>query len=133
MLEDKVLEDLYYNPKGNASFGGFNRLYQSVKNKQKGNRKYTEDDVKQWLSGQQTYTLFRDRLKNKYPTSKYEVTEIDEQWSIDLADMQLIAKQNKGFCYLLCVIDVFSKYAWVKPLKTKVCIFILLAKVYIKL
>ena len=37
----------------------------------------------------------------------------------DLADMQLISKFNKGFRFLLCVIDIFSKYAWVIPLKDK--------------
>ena len=31
----------------------------------------------------------------------------------DLADMQLVSKFNKGFRFLLCVIDIFSKYAWV--------------------
>ena len=33
--------------------------------------------------------------------------------------MQLISKFNKGFKFLLCVIDIFSKYAWVVPLKDK--------------
>ena len=37
----------------------------------------------------------------------------------DLADMQLINKFNKGFTFLLCVIDIFSKYAWVVPLKDR--------------
>ena len=37
----------------------------------------------------------------------------------DLADMQLISSFNKGFSFLLCVIDVFGKYAWVIPLKDK--------------
>ena len=40
-------------------------------------------------------------------------------WGVDLADMQLISKYNKGIRYLLCVIDRFSKYAWVLPLKDK--------------
>ena len=35
----------------------------------------------------------------------------------DLADMQLISKFNKGLRFLLCVIDIFSKKAWVVPLK----------------
>ena len=34
-------------------------------------------------------------------------------WGLDLADMQLLSKFNKGFRFLLCVIDIFSKYAWV--------------------
>ena len=36
----------------------------------------------------------------------------DNIWGADLADMQLISKFNKGFRFLLCVIDIFSKYAW---------------------
>ena len=40
-------------------------------------------------------------------------------WGVDLADMQLISKYNKGIRYLLCVIHLFSKYAWVAPLKNK--------------
>ena len=38
---------------------------------------------------------------------------------VDLADMQFIRKFNKGFRFLLCVIDIFSKYAWFVPLKDK--------------
>ena len=33
--------------------------------------------------------------------------------------MQLISKLNKGFRFLLCIIDIFSKYTWVVPLKDK--------------
>ena len=38
----------------------------------------------------------------------------------NLADVQLISKYNKGFQFILCVINSFSKYAWVFPLKDKV-------------
>ena len=40
-------------------------------------------------------------------------------WGIDLADMTLISKFNKGIKYLLCVIDFLSRYFWVVPLKNK--------------
>ena len=40
-------------------------------------------------------------------------------WAAALADMQLISKFNRGFRFLLCVIDIYSKYAWVVPLKDK--------------
>ena len=40
-------------------------------------------------------------------------------WSVDLADMQLLSKFNKGVRFLLCIIDTFSKYARVIPLKDK--------------
>ena len=43
----------------------------------------------------------------------------DNIWGADLGDMQLLTKFNKGIKYLLCVIDLFSKYAFVVPLKDK--------------
>ena len=42
---------------------------------------------------------------------------IDDDWGADLADMQVISKFNKRFRFLLCVIDIYSKYAWGFPLK----------------
>jgi transposase InsO family protein len=44
---------------------------------------------------------------------------IDQQWQMDLADMQSTQTFNDGYRYLLVCIDVFSKYAWVVPLKNK--------------
>ena len=43
----------------------------------------------------------------------------DKIWGLDLPDMQLLSKFNKGFRFLLYVVDIFSKYAWVIPLKDK--------------
>ena len=43
----------------------------------------------------------------------------DNIWGVDLDDMQLISKYNKGIRYLLCAIDLFSKYAFAVPLKDK--------------
>ena len=48
----------------------------------------------------------------------------DDICGADLADMQFLSKFNKGFRFLLCVIDIFSKYAWIVPLKNKKCVSI---------
>ena len=48
----------------------------------------------------------------------------DNIWGADLVDMQLMGKFNKGFRFLLYVIDIISKYAWVVPLKDKKCVSI---------
>ena len=40
-------------------------------------------------------------------------------WAADLAEMESLSSKNKNVKYLLCVIDNFTKYAWVKPLKDK--------------
>ena len=44
---------------------------------------------------------------------------IDDIWAADLVEMQKFSKWNKGIRYLLMVIDVFSKYGWIRELKDK--------------
>ena len=44
---------------------------------------------------------------------------VDAIWTADLVDMQSFARTNKGYKYILMIIDVFSKYGWAVPLKTK--------------
>ena len=43
----------------------------------------------------------------------------DNIWSVELVDAQLISKLNKGFKFLVCVIDIYSKCGWVVLLKDK--------------
>ena len=55
----------------------------------------------------------------KFKKRKVYSTFKNNIWDVDLADMQLLSKYNKGIRLLLCVIDILSKYAWVVPLKDK--------------
>ena len=48
------------------------------------------------------------------------VSKIDDIWTADLVDMQKLSRDNKDYKYLLTVIDVFSKYGWIEPLKNKI-------------
>ena len=58
-------------------------------------------------------------IKRKFPRRSVIVFNKDEIWSADLVDMQAFSSFNKGFKYILTVIDVFSKYAWAVPIKGK--------------
>ena len=55
----------------------------------------------------------------KFNKRKVQSPFIDNIWGADLAGMQLINKFNKGFKFLLRVIDICRKHAWVIPLKDK--------------
>ena len=62
--------------------------------------------------------LHKPKRKN-YPRRKIIVNNINEIFAADLVEMQKFAKLNKGYRYLLTCIDIFSKFAWVIPLKNK--------------
>ncbi len=57
--------------------------------------------------------------RRNYPRRKFDVRGLDETWQADLVEMQPYSRENKGFRYLLIVIDIFSKYAWGVPVKSK--------------
>ena len=58
-------------------------------------------------------------IRRKFKRRKVVAKAVDEIWTADLVDMASMAKYNKGYKYLLTVIDVFSKYGWIIALKTK--------------
>ena len=62
---------------------------------------------------------FISRLLKKSIKQKVYSSFRDNIWAVDLADVQSLSKYNKGIKYLLCAIDLSSKYAWVVPLKDK--------------
>ena len=64
-------------------------------------------------------TRYTNRFNVDFRRNRVLVGGIDELWQMDLADMQSMQKFNDEYRYLLVCIDVFSKYAWVVPLKNK--------------
>jgi len=62
--------------------------------------------------------LHKPIIKN-FPKRKVYANGIDKIWAADLFEMQAFSKSSRGVRYLLTVIDVFSKYGWMLPLKDK--------------
>ena len=113
---EKTLESIYLDPSHPASFGGLDAVYRAVK--EKGKSKISRKQVQYWLSQQDVYTLHKPARRH-YKRSRVIVPGIDAQFQADLVDVQNLSRYNKGYKYLLTCIDIFSKYAWVVPLKTK--------------
>jgi integrase-like protein/chromodomain-containing protein len=59
------------------------------------------------------------QVKRKFKRRQVVVTGLDEIWAMDLASMESFVSYNDGYKYILCIIDVFSKFAWCVPLKNK--------------
>ena len=58
-------------------------------------------------------------IRKKFLKRRVYAKGVDSIWAADLVEMQNISKKNKGFRYILMIIDVFSKYGWAIPLKAK--------------
>ena len=69
------------------------------------------------ISSKELAEELHEPIVRKFKKRKVHSTFINNIWGAGLVYMQLINKFNKGFRFLLCGIDIYSKYAWVIPLK----------------
>ena len=113
---NEYLSSVYYNSKRPGGFVGVDRLYNDVK--KEGKFDISRAKIKEWLMKQDAYT-FHKPIHRHFRRNRVTVGGIDQQWQMDLADMQSMQQFNDGYRYLLVCIDVFSKYARVVPLKNK--------------
>ena len=100
----------YHDLRAPGSLGGVQRFAKAHHLPLKKAQRVLERDL--------VYTLHKPR-RRRFPTLSVIVGGLDDQWVADLVEVQPLAKYNRGLRYLLTVVDVLSKYAWVQPLKAK--------------
>ena len=105
------IKKLYTDPSRPGSFSGLSGFLRANKNLKK-------DDVKLFLNSNDVYSLHKPKRKN-FNRKKIIVPGIDYLWQIDLLDVSKIKDENDNYRYFLTVIDCFSKFAWVEPIKNK--------------
>ncbi len=112
----KYLKDVYFSLKQGGSFQGVDKLYRTIRDE--GKVHISRKDIKNFLKGQDTYTLHKEVRRN-FDTNHIEVADVDKVWEADLADLIKYTSTNDGYRYLLGCIDTFSRKLFVRPLKTK--------------
>ena len=110
------LEKIYFNPSHPGSFRGANKLHETIKDE--GKCTISLSKVKQWLQNQESFSLHKP-LCSSFHHLKVIVGGLNDQYEVDLADMQKLKDMNDGVHFLLIIIDVFSRFMWVKPLGNK--------------
>ena len=119
---DKILRYKAYGIANNPQYDGYQRGLASMVYKFF-DTKASSPDRKTVRSGVNENIKLANELHKsiirKFNKRKVYSSFKDNIWGADLADMQLLSTFNKGIKYLLCVIDLFSKYAFVVPLKDK--------------
>ena len=109
------LSKLYLDPRFPGSYSGIDKFYREAK---KIYPNVTKKSVQQALRKVQAYSLHKRTTRPKKFRRTWTHSPMD-LWQIDLLDYQKFEKENGGMRYLCVVIDCFSKYVWVKPLKNK--------------
>ena len=129
---DKVLRDNAYDIASNPNYDGYQRSLTSMVYKF-----FDKKSTAEPSSLERTGSGFKKLKNTTKPSSSILADELhkpiirkfnkrtvysqfkDNIWGVDLVDMQSLSRKNKGIKYLLCAIDLYSKYAFVIPLKYK--------------
>ena len=103
----KEIDNIPYKEKPWGTFA----IKQIINTKQKlGMGNFTMEDLSEELN---------KPVINKFERKKVVINHIDEIHSCDLVDMVKYSRMNKGYKYIFTNIDIFSKYAWTFPIKSK--------------
>ena len=121
---DKILRDKVYDIASNPKYDGYQRGLASMVYKFF-DKKSTAgpSSLERTGSGIASSSILTDELHKpiirKFNKRKVYSQFKDNIWGVDLADMQSLSRKNKGIKYLLCAINLYSKYAFAIPLKDK--------------
>ena len=103
----------YYDPTRPSAFSTLEKIQPAVKRERK-----KPGDIRASLEKQYAYTLHR-QAKKRFPHKPYSVNNVIDVLECDSVDVQALRKFKDNFRYILSVIDVFSKFLHMIPLKSK--------------
>lgn len=110
------LKTIYYDSKHPGSFGGEDKLYRAVRND--GKYEISRHTIKKFLRKQETFTVHK-QYQRHFKRRQVIATYMDYMWDIDLAVFDSFKSANDNYLYFLLAIDIFSRYVWTVPLKSK--------------
>lgn len=113
---ENYLKEIYYNPANSGNFSGTDKLYRYVRKAMK--YVISKHRIRQRLQRQEAYNLQRP-VRRHFKQNRVITIGIDDQWDADLMGMSKYSKDNDKYAYVLVVIDIFSKYVRLRPLREK--------------
>lgn len=114
-MMDQMLRRIYYDVNSPASFSSVDRLYREARTR---SASVTRTDVENFLAGELTYTLHRQR-RHRFHRNPVVSNFHSELAQADLIDVSKYSESNNDCKFILTMIDVFSKIAFAVPIKRK--------------
>ena len=111
----EFLSNLYFQIEKPGAYAGPGKIMEILK---QNGFSVSINHIQNWLKQHDAYTLFKP-VKYRFKRNRIVTTGLDYMWDADLADVSNLKEHNDGYSYLLIVIDVFSRYLWVQPVKSK--------------
>ena len=104
------IKEVYYDPK--TGYVNATKLYERLKK-----HGVSRKEVADFLKNQKTSQVFKEERIRTYP--QITTYAIMAELQMDLIDIKNKSRYNKGIKFLICIVDIFSRYAWVLPIKNK--------------
>jgi len=114
--EKQRIDDVYYNFNNGGTFLSPLKVHQILKSK--GFKSPGLYKIRKYIHSLDDYSLQKP-VRRSFKRARVEVSGPHEQYDADLADVSNLSKQNSGVRFLLVVIDVFSRFLWVEPVRVK--------------
>ena len=114
---DKVLRDKEFKIASDPKYDGYQRELASMVH-----NFFDKKSSGSGFNAEPSYQLqnkLHKQIIRRFKKRKVYSLFGENDWGLNLTDMQSLSKYNKGIKYLVCAIDLCSKYAWVVPLKDK--------------
>lgn len=113
---DSYLHSLYYTVKKPGSYQNAYKLYKTVVQENK--HRIPLNYIKNWLHSQETFGIFK-QSRTKFPRTKINPLYPGYLLDADLLSMENVQKYNNHTRFIIVLIDLFSRYAWMIPVKNK--------------
>lgn len=121
-----LLDSVYFNPVNPGSYGGEDRLLREA------NKLYLEmyksnlprHIIREYLSKQDAYTELKP-ARRRFSRNPYMIRGRGRQFGVDLMETSVLAESNDNVHFILILMDLFSRYVWVRPLQSKSAVSVL--------
>lgn len=112
---ESELKHIYKTPGESGAFSSVDKLFRALHDK---GYSVSRIKIKEWLNDNYTYTIHKARKLN-FPRNPIFASHIDQNWQADILFLPELQNYNRKFICVLVCIDVVSRYAWGKPMRTK--------------